>query len=45
MLMADAVERLEAEIVSDTRIGGISAIYIIDDTRIKGIMAKLLVAG
>jgi cellulose synthase/poly-beta-1,6-N-acetylglucosamine synthase-like glycosyltransferase len=38
VLVADAVEKLEAEIVSDTRIGGISAIYSIDDTRIKGIM-------
>jgi cellulose synthase/poly-beta-1,6-N-acetylglucosamine synthase-like glycosyltransferase len=41
---ADAVERLEEEIVSDTRIGGISAIYTIDDTRMSG-MAGFLVAG
>jgi biofilm PGA synthesis N-glycosyltransferase PgaC len=44
-LAADAVEKLEAEITSDTRIGGISAIYSIDDTNNKGLMAKLLVAG
>ena len=44
-LAADAVERLEAEIVSDTRIGGISAIYSIDDSANKGLIAKLLVAG
>ena len=34
-LAPDAVEHLEAEIISDTRIGGISAIYSIDDTAIK----------
>jgi biofilm PGA synthesis N-glycosyltransferase PgaC len=44
-LAADAVERLEAEIVSDTRIGGISAIYSIDDSHTRGLMAKLLIAG
>jgi biofilm PGA synthesis N-glycosyltransferase PgaC len=44
-LAVDAVEKLEAEIVSDTRIGGISAIYSIDDSKIKGPMAKLLIAG
>ena len=44
-LAADAVEQLEAEIMSDTRIGGISAIYSIDDTANKGLVAKLLVAG
>ncbi len=44
-LAIDAVEKLEAEIVSDTRIGGISAIYSIDDTQTKGLMAKLLIAG
>ncbi|MCU1346640.1 MAG: glycosyl transferase [Acidimicrobiia bacterium] len=42
---ANAVEQLEAEIASDTRIGGISAIYSIDDTKSKGLMAKLLIAG
>lgn len=41
---ADAVERLEEEIVSDTRIGGISAIYTIDDSRMSG-MAAFLIAG
>lgn len=45
LLASDAAEKLEAEIGSDTRIGGISAIYSIDDTRISGVMAKLLVAG
>jgi poly-beta-1,6-N-acetyl-D-glucosamine synthase len=44
-LAVDAVEKLEAEIVSDTRIGGISAIYSIDDSKIKGTVAKLLIAG
>jgi biofilm PGA synthesis N-glycosyltransferase PgaC len=40
----DAVERLEEEIVSDTRIGGISAIYTIDDRGLRGV-AGFLVAG
>jgi len=40
----DAVESLEAEILSDTRIGGISAIYTIDDSDMTGI-AGFLVAG
>jgi len=40
----DAVERLEEEIVSDTRIGGISAIYTVDDHHMRG-MAGFLVAG
>jgi biofilm PGA synthesis N-glycosyltransferase PgaC len=44
-LAPDAVEKLEAEIVSDTRIGGISAIYSIDDKSTKGLMAQLLIAG
>jgi poly-beta-1,6-N-acetyl-D-glucosamine synthase len=44
-LAVDAVERLEAEIVSDTRIGGISAIYSIDDTKSKNVLAGLLIAG
>ncbi len=44
-LAPDAVEKLEAEIVSDTRIGGISAIYSIDDSQVKGPVARLLVAG
>jgi biofilm PGA synthesis N-glycosyltransferase PgaC len=42
---ADAVEALEAEISSDTRIGGISAIFSIDDTVIKGIVPQFLIAG
>jgi len=44
-LAVDTVEKLEAEITSDTRIGGISAIYSIDDTQSKGLIAKLLIAG
>lgn len=44
-LAEDAVEKLEAEIVSDTRIGGISAIYSIDDTKVRGLVGKLLIAG
>lgn len=40
----DAVERLEEEIVSDSRIGGISAIYTVDDHHMRG-MAGFLVAG
>jgi biofilm PGA synthesis N-glycosyltransferase PgaC len=44
-LASDAVEKLEAEIASDSRIGGISAIYSIDDTQTKGLMSKLLIAG
>ncbi|MDF2492985.1 MAG: glycosyl transferase [Microbacterium sp.] len=40
-----AVEYLETEAVSDSRIGGISAIYTIDDAPIKGTIAKWLIAG
>ncbi|MGW9114149.1 glycosyltransferase family 2 protein [Microbacterium sp. NPDC055683] len=40
-----AVEYLETEAVSDTRIGGISAIYSIDDRPIAGGIAKFLIAG
>lgn len=40
-----AVEYLETEAVSDSRIGGISAIYSIDDKPIKGGIAKFLIAG
>lgn len=40
-----AVEYLETEAVSDSRIGGISAIYSIDDRPIKGVIAKFLIAG
>jgi len=42
---AKAVEYLETEAVSDSRIGGISAIYTIDDRPIKGTIAKFLTAG
>ncbi|GAA1645201.1 glycosyltransferase family 2 protein [Microbacterium flavum] len=42
---ARAVEYLESEAVSDTRIGGISAVYTIDDKPIRGTVAKFLIAG
>ncbi|HWS50682.1 MAG TPA: glycosyltransferase family 2 protein [Microbacterium sp.] len=41
----NAVEALEAEIASDTRIGGISAIYSIDDEPFGGVIAPFLIAG
>ncbi|WP_454117342.1 glycosyltransferase family 2 protein [Microbacterium lacticum] len=40
-----AVEYLESEAVSDTRIGGISAIYSIDERPVKGALAKFLITG
>lgn len=40
-----AVEYLETEAISDSRIGGISAIYTIDDQPIKGIIPRFLTAG
>jgi len=40
-----AVEQLEAEILSDSRIGGISAIYSIDASAFHGVGSKWLVAG
>ncbi|MFF2371059.1 glycosyltransferase family 2 protein [Agromyces sp. NPDC058110] len=40
-----AVEFLEAEIASDSRIGGISAIYSIDDREMTGVVAPFLIAG
>ncbi|KQT96394.1 glycosyltransferase family 2 protein [Sanguibacter sp. Leaf3] len=40
-----AVEQLEEEIVSDSRIGGISAIYTIDPDPIQGTIAKFLISG
>ncbi|WP_395243871.1 glycosyltransferase [Agromyces sp. MMS24-K17] len=40
-----AIEFLSAEIESDSRIGGISAIYTIDDTKIEGGIARFLIAG
>ncbi len=40
-----AVASLEAEIASDSRIGGISAIYSIDDSSLKGAVAPFLIAG
>ncbi|WEO77957.1 glycosyltransferase family 2 protein [Cryobacterium sp. SO2] len=41
----NAVEQLEAEIASDSRVGGISAIYSIDDTVIHGVIASFLISG
>jgi biofilm PGA synthesis N-glycosyltransferase PgaC len=40
-----AVEHLEAEINSDSRIGGISAIFSIDDTQINGLIPAFLITG
>ncbi|MDX2377995.1 glycosyltransferase family 2 protein [Microbacterium sp. LRZ72] len=40
-----AVEYLENEILADSRIGGISAIYSIDDEPVKGAVARFLIAG
>ncbi|WP_394550935.1 glycosyltransferase family 2 protein [Agromyces sp. MMS24-JH15] len=40
-----AIEFLEAEIESDSRIGGISAIYTIDDSKIEGTIGRFLIAG
>ncbi|MBM7808630.1 cellulose synthase/poly-beta-1,6-N-acetylglucosamine synthase-like glycosyltransferase [Geodermatophilus bullaregiensis] len=39
------VEWLEKEMVTDPRIGGLSAIYTFDKTRVRGAMARFLVAG
>ncbi|SFL06576.1 glycosyltransferase family 2 protein [Geodermatophilus ruber] len=39
------LEWLEKEMVSDPRIGGLSAIYTFDKSRVKGAMARYLVAG
>lgn len=44
-LASDCVARLEEEITSDTRIGGISAIYGIDDKPFSGVIAPFLIAG
>ena len=44
-LAPDTVAKLEAEIMSDSRIGGISAIYTIDDTGFKGLVKPFLIAG
>ena len=41
----EAVEYLESEALSDTRIGGISAVYTIDDRPIRGTVARFLIAG
>jgi cellulose synthase/poly-beta-1,6-N-acetylglucosamine synthase-like glycosyltransferase len=45
MLDRHCVEWLEKEIVSDPRIGGLSAIYTFDKNRLRGAMARFLVAG
>jgi poly-beta-1,6-N-acetyl-D-glucosamine synthase len=39
------VEWLEKEMVTDPRIGGLSAIYSFDKSKLKGAMARFLVAG
>jgi cellulose synthase/poly-beta-1,6-N-acetylglucosamine synthase-like glycosyltransferase len=39
------VEWLEKEMVTDPRIGGLSAIYTFDKSKVKGAMARFLVAG
>ena len=44
-LAPDCIAKLEAEIMSDSRIGGISAIYTIDDGGFKGVVAPFLIAG
>ena len=44
-LHRQCVEFLEAEMVDDPRIGGLSAIYSIDKSKFSGGMAKFLVAG
>ena len=44
-LHRDTVKQLEEEILSDPRIGGISAIYSIDDTKVRGPIARFLIAG
>ncbi|WP_022902952.1 glycosyltransferase family 2 protein, partial [Curtobacterium sp. B8] len=41
----EAVEWLAQEIVSDARIGGISAIYSIDDAPFRGLVPRFLIAG
>jgi len=39
------VERLEAEMESDPRIGGISAIYTVDDRAVRGPLGRFLLTG
>jgi glycosyltransferase involved in cell wall biosynthesis len=41
----NAIELLEAEIASDSRIGGISAIYTIDDAKRSGPLENFLISG
>jgi biofilm PGA synthesis N-glycosyltransferase PgaC len=45
VLAKDAVERLEAEMDSDPRIGGISAIYTVDATATRGPLRRFLLTG
>ncbi|WAP50421.1 glycosyltransferase family 2 protein [Arthrobacter sp. ATA002] len=40
-----AVQYLEEEILSDPRVGGVSAIYTVAEPKAKGFMAKFLAAG
>ncbi len=44
-LAKDCIAKLEAEILSDSRIGGISAIYTIDYDGFRGLAAPFLIAG
>ncbi|WP_231581949.1 glycosyltransferase family 2 protein [Cellulosimicrobium funkei] len=45
VMAKDAVERLEAEMASDPRIGGISAIYTVDNVSPRGAVARFLLTG
>ncbi|MBD5787562.1 glycosyltransferase family 2 protein [Cellulosimicrobium terreum] len=45
VLAKDAVERLEAEMSSDPRIGGISAIYTVDNVSSRGLVPRFLLTG
>jgi cellulose synthase/poly-beta-1,6-N-acetylglucosamine synthase-like glycosyltransferase len=45
VLAKDAVERLEAEMSSDPRIGGISAIYTVDNVTPRGPLRRFLLTG
>lgn len=45
VLAKDAVERLEAEMSSDPRIGGISAIYTVDNVTPRGPLSRFLLTG
>jgi poly-beta-1,6-N-acetyl-D-glucosamine synthase len=45
VLAKDAIERLEAEMDSDPRIGGISAIYTVDNVTPRGPVRRFLLTG